>query len=262
MKRVLKTLVVCALGAMFAGSCSNNTKETKTENSEYQDTVRADIANNDGRYVKIDTLKGLIVYYPQFSKVELALGTMPKKEDEQVVFCAAGAFTGTFLKEFKHNNVAGDHVSAGVRYEGYVCQVNTGCFAYYGGSEWEFAYDEYDHLLDKATEKGGMAYAQVMMICDSEVKQTYRVNPKNTKDVNEFRALCELDGNLCVIDSDGFVNFTDFVNNLVQAGVTNAIYMDMGEGWNYSWWRHSNGKAVEIHETPSSYTTNWVTFYK
>ena len=65
-----------------------------------------------------------------------------------------------------------------------------------------------------------------------------------------------------MIDSDGFVNFTDFINNLVQAGVSNAIYMDMGEGWNYSWWRHSNGEAVEIHETPSSYTTNWVTFYK
>lgn len=261
MKYVTKIIMMCAVGAMLINSCAN---ETKAVEGEEQNTVVAvdTLGVNDCRYVKIDLLEGLVIYYPQFSRIDLVVDEMPSKEDSSVVYCAAAAFTGTYLDEFKHSNIAGDHVAGGVRHKGYLCEVNTGCFAYYGGGEWEFAYGDHDRLLDKAAEKGGMAYSQAMMICKGEVKQTYRVNPKNTRDVNEFRALCELDGKLCVIDSDGFVNFRDFVADLSKAGVTNAIYMDMGEGWNYSWWRHSCGEAVEIHPVESGYTTNWITFYK
>ena len=263
MKGLFKTIMMCAASALVIGSCSTGAKTSENAAGEVEKKQAVDtLGENDGRYVKIDSLEGLVAYYPQFSRIDLAMGVMPTKEDTAVVFCAAGAFTGTYLDEFKHTNIAGDHVSGGVRYEGYQCAVNTGCFAYYGGSEWEFAYGEHNRLLDKAAEKGGMAYSQVMMICNGEVKQDYRVNPKNTHDKNEFRALCELDGKLCVIDSDGFVLFKDFVASLAKAGVSNAIYMDMGEGWNYSWWRHSCGTAVEIHEIESGYTTNWVTFYK
>ena len=252
--------MIGAVCACVMGSCAGKSAENKVEEPvvEAVDTL----GENDGQFVKIDTLDGLIAYYPQFSRIDLAVGTMPAKEDTSVVFCAAAAFTGSYIKEFKHSNVASDHVSGGVRYEGYECEVNTGGFAYYGEKDWEFVWGDYSPAFDKAAEKGGMAYAQVMMINNGEVKQTYRVNPKNTKDVNEFRALCELDGKLCVIDSDGFVNFRDFVDALVKAGVSHAIYMDMGEGWNYSWWRHSCGEAVEIHKVESGYTTNWITFYK
>lgn len=260
MKKQILILAQCVIALLIMNSCS---KVKATSEAEVKaKTEEIVTGENDGRYVKIDTIGNLVVYYPQFSKIDLACGTMPEKTDTNVVFCAAAAFTGTFLDEFKHSNVASDHVSGGIRYEGYECNVNTGGFAYYGEKTWEFVYGDYSVAFDKAVECGGMAYAQVMMINEGEVKQTYRVNPKNTKDVNEFRALCELDGKLCVIDSKGFVNFVDFVNELSKAGVRHAIYMDMGEGWNYSWWRHSCGKAVEIHTTESGYTTNWITFYK
>ena len=258
MKKQILIYVQCVMALLLITSC-DSAKNNEVDKTESAVEV---LGENDGRFVKVDTMGNLVVYYPELSRIDLACGKMPEKNDSNVVLCAAAAFTGSYLNEFKHSNVASDHVSGGVRYDGYECEVNTGGFAYYGGSEWEFVYGDYSPAFDKAAEKGGMAYAQVMMINNGEVKQNYRVNPKSTRDVNEFRALCELNGRLCMIDSKGFVNFRDFVADLAAAGVSHAIYMDMGEGWNYSWWRHSSGCAVEIHEVESGYTTNWITFYK
>ena len=68
-------------------------------------------------YVDTDSLS---VYYPNFSRVDLVTGVMPDRmDDSAVVFCCEAAFTGECLKEFKHTNIAGDHVSSGVRYRGY-----------------------------------------------------------------------------------------------------------------------------------------------
>lgn len=42
----------------------------------------------------------------------------------------------------------------------------------------------------------------------------------------------------------------------------NALYLDMGGGWNYSWYRDSVGKAHDIHPQTygSIYQTNWIVF--
>lgn len=252
---ILFALAVVAI--IFNRNTNINTDDVavETDNAEL-------MVINDGRYVEIDTLGKLVVYYPKFSSIELVCGEMPSKDYSSVIFCAAAAFTGSYLNEFKHNNVAGGHVSGGKYFPGYECEANTGCFVYNGDKTWRFVVDDTDATLQNAAATGGMGFSQIMIIHEGKVLQTYRVNPKNHKDVNEFRALCELNDRLCVIDSKGFINFMDFVNELKSAGVKNAIYMDMGEGWNYSWWRHSNGSVIEIHETPCAYTTNWITFYK
>lgn len=262
MNRNILWIPLCIIIIIGMVSCGTRKLEGNDKENLLEIKQKPLYGLNDGRYVVVDTIDSLIVYYPNFSKIDLVCGNMPVKEDTNVVFCAAAAFTGTYMEEFRHTNVAGDHVSGGKRYAGYECRVNTGCFVYYGENKWDFVYGEYSSYLDRAAQAGGMGYAQVMMINKGEIKQTYRVNPRSTKDVNEFRALCELNGKLCVIDSNGFINFIDFVKKLAQVGVNNAIYMDMGEGWNYSWWRHSDGTAVEIHEIPCAYTTNWITFYK
>jgi len=79
--------------------------------------------------------------------------------------------------------------------------------------------------------------------------------------VNRYRALCELNGKLCVIDCSRALSFGSFMDGLQNLGVTNAIYCDMGGGWNYSWFRHDDGTVKEIFPAPGKYTTNWVTFY-
>ena len=61
----------------------------------------------------IEITKNLIIYYPQYSNVDLACGQMPQKTDYDVLFCCKAEFTGDLLEEFKHSNIAGHHVSDG-----------------------------------------------------------------------------------------------------------------------------------------------------
>lgn len=79
---------------------------------------------------------------------------------------------------------------------------------------------------------------------------------------NLFRALCEKDSKLCVIDATEIKPFGDFIDSLIAVGVTEAIYIDMGHGWNYSWYRERIGdEAVFIHSAYLECATNWLVFY-
>ena len=77
-----------------------------------------------------------------------------------------------------------------------------------------------------------------------------------------YRALAELNGNLCIIDSANMIYFDGFMDELRRLGVTNAVYLDMGAGWNYSWYRKDDGTVKELFPTPGKYTTNWIAFYE
>ena len=52
------------------------------------------------------------------------------------------------------------------------------------------------------------------------------------------------------------------LDGLRKLGVKNAVYCDMGYGWNYSWFRKADGSVKEIFTSPGQYTTNWVVFYR
>ena len=77
-----------------------------------------------------------------------------------------------------------------------------------------------------------------------------------------YRALAELNGNLCLIDSVNMLQFDDFMAELHRLGVTNALYMDMGAGWNYSWYRNAAEKVVTLFGLPVPWSHNWVVFRK
>ena len=204
----------------------------------------------------VDTLN-LRIYYPDYSKIDLVCEKMPSKEDQSVILFAEAAFTGKYLGEFKHSNIAGDHVSNGIRHNGYRCKRNTGAFVFYNGKP-KFLYNNYSQELDKATQNDGCGFEQVMMIHHGKIVPHTR--PDNNS--NEFRALCLINGKLAIVDSRGYVKFGDFISELKKAGASEALYLDMGPGWNYSWYRDENGKPIEIHSLPTQHATNWITFYK
>lgn len=213
-------------------------------------------STNDVLVEIVDTC-GLRIYYPKYSRIDLVCGEMPKMEDKSVIMFAEAAFTGKLLDTFQHTNIAGDHVSNGIRHKGYTCKRNNGAFVWYDGHA-DFIHQNYSPAFDKAAQKGGCGFAQEMMIHDG--KRVKHTRPDSNQ--NEFRALCLIDGKVAVADSNGFVRFGDFIDNLLKAGATEALYLDMGPGWNYSWYRDEHGNPVEIHSTPTSYATNWITFYK
>ena len=243
--------IFAVLAVLFLCCCS---KPETTEKMDNENAVQ-------DSWVMVDdsTVNGLIVYYPQFSRIDLVCEKMPSQQDDSIIFCAEAAFTHELLDEFAHSNIDGDHVSGGKRYKGAKCKDNSGAFAWFGDTTWEFVNGEYGELLDSVAAAGGMGFGQAIIIHEGE-----SIRPLWREGVNQYRALCEKDGRLCIVDSRDEVSYEQFVAMLEDFGPQHALYMDMGAGWNHSWWRDADGKVHEIHPVAekSRYCTNWITFYK
>lgn len=252
-KLIIISAVVASVMAMVAmAACA---KENDGNNGDVETVATSETTENKQKeYVlRIDTL-GLKVLYPKFSRVELVCGTMPSKDDEDVVLVLAAAYTGKCFKEFKHSNIVGMHVSGGKLYNG---GTSKGAFVYYNG-KWKFATPKQNKVeMQLAAENNGAGFTQEILIYNGEIQKTDR----NDTNSNIFRALCEHNGKLCVIESQKVIKFGEFKKSLKDFVVTNAIYTDMGSGWNHAWYRTSSG-VVELQPYKHPYCTNWVTFYK
>lgn len=252
-KLIIISAFVASLMAMLA--C---TKENAANNGDVvvETVATSEIAENQQKeYItRVDTL-GLKVIYPDFSRVELVCGTMPSKDDMDVVLVFAAAYTGKCLKVFQHSNIVGMHVSGGKYYEGHIYN---GAFVYYNGM-WKFMSKsaEIKAEMPLAAEHSGAGFTQDLLIYKGELHTTKRKDAN----LNIFRALCDHNGKLCVIESQQKIKFSDFKKALLDFGVTNAIYTDMGPGWNHAWYRTSSG-VVELQPYKHPYCTNWITFYK
>ena len=243
MKKLLESIFL--LSFIFMYSCHNY----KTEKIEKkQDSIESfvDTILNDS----------LLILKPNYSRIDLVCGKMPQKSDTSVILIAEAAYTGELLEEFNHSNIAGDHVSGGKRENGYSCIRNTGAFVFYNG-KWKFSYDSYSDDLDLAAQNGGAGFAQELIMFNGSQKKTVREDSNR----NQFRSLCELNGHLCIIESKDSLSFGEYRRALQSCGVKNAIYLDMGGGWNYAWYRTNKKEIKVLHEHTHDYCTNWITFY-
>lgn len=201
----------------------------------------------------------LICLKPEMNglKMDMVCGEIPSPENDSIVLAFAGAFTGTEFDK-GHSNIAGDHVAGGVRFKGYRCKRNTGAFTWSAKSGPKFFYKDYSYALDKAAKEGGMGFTQEMMIHDGQKIPTTR--PLGNKNV--FRALClDSDNHLALYESQGIVTFGNFIDALLSQGVKEALYTDMGQGWNYCFYRvnQSDNTPNYLHSTSLSYASNFIT---
>ena len=209
---------------------------------------------------EISQTEHLTFYYPNFKSIDLALGKMPDTSDPKVEFCCEAAFTGQLLASFAHSNVADNHVSGGKWYQGYSCRANTGAFIRHP-DKWEFM-EKKKFLSEKP--KCQMAFCQYLLILQGRQTPMWKMMRNNR---TRYRALCEKDGRLCLVESKKVVTLEFFIKCLMESHVTNAIYLDMGAGWNYAWYRDAKGEVHEIFPESKKasdyrYRTNWVTFYR
>ena len=210
--------------------------------------------------VTIETTANLNVYYPEYSRIDLVCGQMPKSTDKYVEFCCEAAFTGELLNEFKHFNIADNHICNGVMKKGYRCKTNTGGFVW-GKGKWKFMRKA---EFPKDVNGWNMGFCQLLIVYNAGARP---IGSKMRKSRTVYRALCEKNGKLCIIESKKVVTYEDFVKYLVEFKVKHALYLDMGSGWNYAWYRDKEGKMKErfpeSKRSPSyKYRTNWIAFYK
>ena len=201
----------------------------------------------------------LICLKPDMSilTMDLVCGEIPSVDNDSIVLAFAGAFTGTMFDK-GHFNIAGDHVSGGKRFKGYRCKRNTGAFTWSPLSGPQFFYNDCSAALDKVSKEGGMGFTQEMMIHNDKAVKTTR--PLGNKNV--FRALClDKEGELALYESQGIVTFGNFINALITQGVKEALYTDMGQGWNYCFYRlNADASSPKyLHNQPLPYASNFVT---
>ena len=210
--------------------------------------------------VKVETTDNLVIFYPEFSKIDLVCGKMPKTTEKDVEFCCEAAFTGELLIDFKHLNIADNHICNGEMKRGYKCRANTGGFVWRKNG-WKFM-----KKADFPTTANDwkMGFCQLLIIKDGNVCP---IGTKMKSNKNIYRALCEKNGRLCIIESKRVMTYEQFVSYLNAYKVQHALYLDMGRGWNYAWYRDNEGKVKERFPeskkaTSYKYRTNWITFYK
>lgn len=191
-------------------------------------------------------------------KMDVLCDEIPSPKNDSIILAFAGAFTGTEFEK-GHCNVAGDHVAGGKLYKGYLCRRNTGAFTWSASSGPKFHYMDYSSALDCAARERGMGFTQEMMIHNGRAVKTTR--PLGNKNV--FRALCLGENSqLALYESQGVITFGNFIDALLSVGVKEALYTDMGQGWNYCFYREtpSDKSPNYLHSTSLPNASNFVIF--
>ena len=209
----------------------------------------------DGRTTVYDT-GTVYVIFPQHSGVSLVCEKRPSKSDGSITWCSGAAFQHDISLGFSHENIVGDHAVDGVLYESPYNKDSFAAFTFADGS-YAFEFDDPCGAVREAAEAGGSGFMQFGLIRNGET-----VMGINRPRVRCYRTLAELNGHLCIIDSTRMIQFDDFMEELLRLGVTNALYMDMGAGWNYSWYRNAADKVITLFGLPVPWSHNWIVFRK
>lgn len=196
------------------------------------------------------------VFFPEYSEVNLVCEHRPSKADQSITWCSGAAFQHEISLGFTQENVEGDHAVRGTLYESPYNKSSFAAFVFADG-RFSFAFDNPSEAIREAAAAGGSGFMQFGLIRDGETVMNI-ARPR----ARCYRTLAELNGNLCVIDSVNMMHFEDFMAELHRLGVTNALYMDMGAGWNYSWYRNVEEKVVTLFGLPVPWSHNWIVFQK
>lgn len=210
----------------------------------------------------LDSTKHLYFYKPDNYNIDLVSGERPDTLDMNILFCAEAAFTGKIVDSFYYKNVAGDFVCNGECHCGYECGANSGGFIFYKDGHWAFfPKDVYQKKLKDTAVR--CAYEQALLILDGTIHRPYLMKPERQE---VYRALCENDkGELMVVTAKSDIPYAQFVQTLKdELQAVNALYMDMGTGWNYSWYRNEDSTFTKWFPMAkwTQYQTNWLIFKK
>ncbi|MGM9841354.1 MAG: hypothetical protein ACI31D_04040 [Candidatus Limisoma sp.] len=195
---------------------------------------------------------------PAKAYVTMADSVMPSETDPTIGLCVEAAFTGELLPQFKSSNVAGDYVIEGKLHKGYKCKANTG-FLYADKSSCTISSSQHcNQWIGRAQKTQGSLFQQMLLV--KAGASVYQGKPIKLRSSNIYRSACIMkDGSFAVIQSKTALPLGQFIKSLVAMGVRDALYLDMGGGWNYGWYRTTTASApVRLFNFKSKYQTNWL----
>ena len=194
------------------------------------------------------------VFFPEYTQVDLEYGKRPRKSDKSITWCSGAAFQHDIQLDFNDDNIEGYHASKGVYSDSQYAKEEYGAVTFSNG-DFRFEFDDPESAIKEAAAQGGSGFMQFRIMRDGKL-----VNDFNMPRVRSYRVIAEINGNLCIIDSIEMMHFDDFLKKLNELHVTNALYMDMGAGWNYSWYRRTDNKVKTLFGLKVPWSHNWVVF--
>ena len=213
------------------------------------------LLDSDGRDVILCETDDLYIYLTDYDDIRFVAGERPSRDDPDILLCVAAAFQRTYELGFSHDNIVGWHTSGGLLERGEP-QSRLGAFTWAEKSARIWNVDEAEEAVRAAADKKGEGYQQFVVLCGGER------GGHTSREFRCYRVLAILNGRACIIDSRTQMHYDDFILALENLGVRDALYCDMGSGWNYSWYRNENGDAVDIIGTPWPFSHNWLVFRK
>jgi hypothetical protein len=197
--------------------------------------------------------------YTIFLKKELKmLYTLkrPNKNDKSILLCIPAAFT-----DLANLNVDGLSIENGTVTNRKVNYTLGGAIKIINGDCEIFPTNKgkllNDSLIKQLTSRKASLFQQIQLI--------ERSSGAKFKDKKEFqrRAIVKLKGNkTAVIESFEHITLEAFTRDLLELGVTDALYTDMGS-WDEGWYRKGNEiKTIGRLRTQTGKQSNWVIFKK
>ena len=207
-----------------------------------------------GKDVLLLETDSLYIFFPKYNDIDFVTEKMPSTEDDSILLSVTAAFQSHHQLGFSHDNIVGMHASNGELWEGRPAE-GVGAFTFVNGDARIWDIDQSDEAVKAAAAGGGSGFQQFIILLNG--KRDYH------NEIDEFRcyrALALVNGRVCIIDSRTQVHYDEFVEALQDAGIRDALYLDMGSGWNHSWYRGENNKCVEIIGKPWPFSHSWLEF--
>lgn len=186
----------------------------------------------------VDSLH-LKILTPVNAVPEIHMGQIDTSETD-IIFAALaadlGRDNGKIIGAFVYE---GEPLSWGLSKRGY-CAIIDGSIA--------LGVADDSPLFERATEQGGYFFRQYPAVDNGVIVEN---NPKNA---SFRRALCQLNGKVCIVVSVDRVRMNDFSTILVNMGVENAIYLvgSTEDGW----YRTEDGKLSRLGKKYSKNNPN------
>lgn len=200
---------------------------------------------------------------PELTSIKISMFRRPSISNPNLLLAVEAAFTGKLIEDSAHflpSNICGDYVISGERFSGYdEATTTTGCLCVTPDGATIARTDE--SLIARAVAAKGYLFHQILLVEDGHDCYIDR-QPKPRTDIEYYRALAQMpNSSLCIVQSAQEMNLTEFIGALCAIGVKSAIYLDMGAGWNYGWFRTAPGAEPRLLfpvARKTRYQTNWL----
>lgn len=201
--------------------------------------------------ITFETNYGNITLYEPFGLIADLTPIHPDKSDS-IFFCIPAAYTS------KDTTIDGLYFCNGIRARSAFNNKLTGACYFKDESFNIIPSAEIDSALISFIQERKMNFfQQSLLVYHSGIYPCTLFKEKK----NMRRALVKLNGNMFVAESVDPLRIVDFQQALLEIGVTDAIYLDMGT-WSEGWYKNNNCQYIRIGEKfqNTHLQTNWLIF--